>query len=385
MKRTILFTILCVALSAPTWADYKTGSWALLMGDNKTALREFREAADQGHAKAQFELGLMYERGSGVPKDPAEAARWFKKAAAQGLDIAQKALGRVEEFPAQAETPALREIRRLAELGDANAQINLSAMYAQGQGVPTDIKIAAKWLQLAAKQGHADAQSRLGVIYEHGKGVWKNYKIALKWYRKAAEQGYARGQFNLGVVYEYGVGAPKDHETALEWYKLAAEQGYANAQLNLGLMYAQGQGTSVDHTRALMWWDISASQGVANAKRNRDIIKKVMNPTEIEIAKKLVREWTAKYQKNAGTKRKCTTHTLSVGNDSVAAPGVIFSLNNHGPNPVDIVFYDGKPVLGAVMTEDAGKESALFVGDERFDYYVKLTTPGDSSIIEFCK
>ena len=38
----------------------------------------------QGHAGAQFYLGLMYRTGEGGPKDGAEAARWYTKAAEQG-------------------------------------------------------------------------------------------------------------------------------------------------------------------------------------------------------------------------------------------------------------------------------------------------------------
>ena len=44
----------------------------------------YRKAADQGDANAQFHLGLMYFRGSGVPQDYAEAAAWYRKAADQG-------------------------------------------------------------------------------------------------------------------------------------------------------------------------------------------------------------------------------------------------------------------------------------------------------------
>ena len=49
--------------------------------------------AEQGDAKAQHRLGLIYFLGQGVPKDDAEGLKWFRKAADQGLADAQAMLG----------------------------------------------------------------------------------------------------------------------------------------------------------------------------------------------------------------------------------------------------------------------------------------------------
>lgn len=56
------------------------------------AMKWFRKAADQGLAKSQFQLGLMYEQGLGVPQDQAEAAKWYQKAADQGFADAKAKL-----------------------------------------------------------------------------------------------------------------------------------------------------------------------------------------------------------------------------------------------------------------------------------------------------
>jgi TPR repeat protein len=47
-------------------------------------LREWQPLADQGDADAQFNLGVMYDRGDGIPQDYAEAAKWHRLAAEQG-------------------------------------------------------------------------------------------------------------------------------------------------------------------------------------------------------------------------------------------------------------------------------------------------------------
>ena len=45
---------------------------------------DYREAAEQGHAEAQFRLGAMYFSGDGVPRDDAGALKWYRLAAEQG-------------------------------------------------------------------------------------------------------------------------------------------------------------------------------------------------------------------------------------------------------------------------------------------------------------
>ncbi|MBQ4314147.1 MAG: sel1 repeat family protein, partial [Lentisphaeria bacterium] len=57
----------------------------------------YRKAAEQGHATAQYNLGLCYYLGQGVTKDLAEAVKWLRKSAEQGYKDAQKALVRMGE------------------------------------------------------------------------------------------------------------------------------------------------------------------------------------------------------------------------------------------------------------------------------------------------
>jgi hypothetical protein len=146
-------------------------------------------AAVQGHADAQYNLGVMYENGRGVPKVYQEAVKWYRLAADQG---------------------------------DASAQHNLGVMYENGRGVPQDYKEAVKWYRLAAEQGNASAQNNLGVMYANGQGVPQDNKEAVKWCRLAAEQGNADAQYNLGVMYAKGQGVPQDKVLAYALYNLSA-------------------------------------------------------------------------------------------------------------------------------------------------------------------
>lgn len=62
-------------------------------GDYQAAIKVFREYAEQGDAKAQSNLGAMYDMGLGVAFDTAEAAKWYRRAAEQGEVFAQYNLG----------------------------------------------------------------------------------------------------------------------------------------------------------------------------------------------------------------------------------------------------------------------------------------------------
>ncbi len=89
---------------------------------------------------------------------------------------------------ADKEKPLPKDLKVLAEKGDAQAQYNLGVMYERGDGVPRDFKKAVKWFRKAAEQEFADAQYNLGVMYGAGKGVPKDFKEALKWHQKAPDQ-----------------------------------------------------------------------------------------------------------------------------------------------------------------------------------------------------
>ncbi len=169
-------------------------------GDYLKGIEFLEQAAEQGHAKAQFNLGVCYDLGTGVPENATTAVTWYRKA---------------------------------AEQGHAEAQFNLGFCYDLGTGVPENATTAVTWYRKAAEQGHAEAQFNLGFCYDLGTGVPKNATIAVTWYGKAAEQGHAEAQFNLGVCYDFGTGVPKDKTAAVTWYRKAAEQNHAEALCRL--------------------------------------------------------------------------------------------------------------------------------------------------------
>jgi TPR repeat protein len=239
--------------------------------DDTEALKWYRLAAAQGYAAAQYNLGVMYANGRGVPQDDTEALKWYRLAAEQGYADAQNNLGFMNEVGrgvGQDYIEAVKWYLLAAEQGHLHAQFNLGCVYDNGRGIPQDDTEAVKWYRMAAEQGYANAQYRLGFMYEVGKGVGQADIEAVKWYRMAAEQGYADAQNNLGVMCDNGRGIPQDDTEAVKWYRMAAEQGHADAQNNLGVMCENGKGVAQDDAEAVKWYRMAAEQGHADATQN---------------------------------------------------------------------------------------------------------------------
>jgi TPR repeat protein len=243
------------------------------------ALFWYRNAADQGNAQANGNIGRLYFLGQGVPVDYGEAMRWLRRAADQGNADARVHIGVLYEQGrgglTKDDREAARFYKRAADQGNALAQANLGFFYEQGRGGLTkDDHEAASLYKVAADQGNALAQTNLGIFYEQGRGgLTKDDREAARLYKRAADQGNALAQANLGVFYEQGRGGlTKDNHEAASLYKLAADQGNALAQTNLGIFYEQGRGglTTDDHEAASLY-KLAANQGNALAQTNLGI------------------------------------------------------------------------------------------------------------------
>lgn len=225
----------------------------------------YEKAANQGHASAQYVLGIMYGAGRGVSQDNVKAAEWIQKAAEHGHADAQSSLAS-NYFRAQDYAGAAKWWHLAAEQGHADSQYRLALCYYNGEGVLQDYAKAAERYRLAAEQGHVDAQNNLGLMYTNGEGVPQDDAKAVEWYRLAAEQGHVYSQSNLALKYLKGEGVPQDNVKASEWYRLAAEQGHAEAQHWLGLLYGNGRGVPQDNAEAVKWLQKAAEQGHASAQ-----------------------------------------------------------------------------------------------------------------------
>lgn len=155
-----------ILLASPAAADLKAGVDAWNAGDYKAALAEWRPLANRGNANAQYNMGQAYKLGRGVPADPAIARSWFEKAAQQGHERAQSNLGLLL-FEAGDRKTAMYWIRKAAERGDPRAQYVYGTALFNGDGVPKDWPRAYAMMSMAVAAGVPRADSSLALMDQH--------------------------------------------------------------------------------------------------------------------------------------------------------------------------------------------------------------------------
>ncbi len=203
-RALVLAVVLGVGAACAGEPDYWTGHAAYGRGDFKTALEILLPLARANDAHAQLLLGKAYASGAGVPRDGAEADRWFTKAVRSG------------PF----------EHGRIADL------------YMDGKGVPKDFRKALRWYEEGAGDGEPWAMHRLGVLYHHGIGVAVDYPRAFSYYTAAIAAGGQYGHAGLAWMYSLGQGRPVDWARAVLHLKTAADAGSLTADWELGDYYS---------------------------------------------------------------------------------------------------------------------------------------------------
>lgn len=188
---------------------------------------------------------------------------------------------------------AAKELRPLAERGNAEAQYRIGLMYEFGRGYPQDKAQGIAWFRKSAAQGHTAAQQELGVIYTTGDGVAKDDVQAVEWFRKAATAGNPTAQYNLGLMTAKGAGVRQDYAQALDWFRKAAVQGMAPAQFKVGVAYEHGAGVAADPVLAYANYAIAARDGNPEHVAQRDALAARLAPAQRERGAALAAAWTA--------------------------------------------------------------------------------------------
>jgi TPR repeat protein len=126
-----VLSVLVFVAAIASAADFAAGLAAYQKGDYLTAAKEWRPLAEEGDAADQYNLGLLYLDGHGVPQDSAEAVKWLKRSAEQGYTEAQHDLG---------------------------------ALYGSGKGVKRDYVEAYKWMNICAAKGNGGCVAQRDLI-----------------------------------------------------------------------------------------------------------------------------------------------------------------------------------------------------------------------------
>ena len=175
-------------IDASVQQDFTSGEEAIKHGNGVEAARFYLKAAEQGHATAQYRLGILYENGQGVAPDADRSVYWIRKA---------------------------------AERGEVQAQFSLAVMYDIGRNISQDYPQALYWYVKAAERGNVQAQNNLGFMYSEGKGMTQDYVRAYKWFNIAGLRGYEEGRKNRDYVAKFLLPAQlsEAQQQTEEWLK----------------------------------------------------------------------------------------------------------------------------------------------------------------------
>jgi len=228
MTRMLPARMWCIATVV---MSLNTPAFALL------TITELKARAATNDAMSCFELAWRYKRplplgkpeeDLSVPKDIAEAQKWFVKA----YDLA---------LPA-------------AKNGDNNAQQMLARICLEGLDDTNRIAEGITWRRKAASGGNIHAQVDLGRSLLNGDSVERNEEEAVKWLSAAAMR---RHTWALNILEQF-YSAKGDYSNAAKWLQVLADCGDRHAQSRLAQWYPQGIGVKKDNTEAYKWLSLAA-------------------------------------------------------------------------------------------------------------------------------
>jgi uncharacterized protein len=246
--------------------------------DFEQALKWFKAAVKQVlGSNAYAEMGIMFDRGLGVNKNPViayalylvsismyEYTSPYKKhrdAIKGTLTLSQESYGQTLSRDLFL-TKNLNDLSLLLEKASIDAkyknplpsvevgiqQLNRYDDTSAGE------KNAREILLPFAQAGDAEAQFYVGTMYEEGRGFPKNTALALDWYLKSANQGYESAQTQLAYIYEKGDIVKQDHNKAFFWMSKASIVSSQFSLMGMGRYYESGIGVAANKQTALSWY-----------------------------------------------------------------------------------------------------------------------------------
>lgn len=305
-------------------------------------LVQLRAEAEGGNALAQLKLARAYQAGTGVSRDNALAAMWYRRAAEQGNPEAQDSLGQkhlIGEGLEKNLAEALEWFHKSARQGNPSAMYHLGAAYYNGDGVEVNDAQAYAWFRLAKEAGYPKAieatarieselkpqtitvgLENIAEMYEKGGDLPENRAEAARWWSAAAMRGDEdanvgmafnilraesaqrddlnkarqacmkaaahrnhRAEYCLGYLYQHGLGVTPNAKRARRWYELAADKGQPEATRTLAVMEAAGEGGKVDRVGAFLLYARLLEMRDKDALRSLSVLRSEITPKEWKL------------------------------------------------------------------------------------------------------
>ncbi|HEV2336543.1 MAG TPA: tetratricopeptide repeat protein [Stellaceae bacterium] len=260
------------------------------------------EDAVGGDREAQYRLGLILDRGDGLPRDQRGATGWYGRAAELGHAKAALALNRARHDGAAIEADETKIVAALGveiDKGNTDAMRALADMRIYGRGAPRDAEAALALLRRASTAGDSDAEIDLANLYLSGApGVPKNRGKGFRWMEVAGTHGNIDAMHQVGYMYTH---APdndgRDPAKGYRWLMRAALLNNYAAQedlsvlLNDGAMIGAHTVIAPDPVAADMWLRLAARSQFHDNPSIRNSIESKMTSAQLDEAKKRAAEW----------------------------------------------------------------------------------------------
>lgn len=228
-------------------------------------------AESRNDSWSQNKLGLAYENGDGVEKNPKLAFSWFEKAANNGYRYAFYNLGRHYQYGlsvAADKNKALYWYEKAAAAHHAYSCLILGKWYLNGENVVKNEYKAAAYFKDAAFCGNDEGKYYMGCCYAYGYGVKQDSIRALLWLDRAIEDKYYFSYLMKGYMYQNGLSVNKDDETAVQYFLIGDSYNEAACQNSLAICYLEGKGVEPDTIKAIQFFEKSANNGNMYGQRN---------------------------------------------------------------------------------------------------------------------
>lgn len=145
----------------------------------------------------------------------------------------------------------IKQLEKLADLGNERAMYILGEIYHHSVGVEEDDKKAFGYFSKAAEKEYPPAMNMLAEYYWEGKVIPKDEKRYFELLKAAAEKEYPLAMNMLGLAYEAGYGTEKNGKKALECFEKAAAKGCMKSMYHISRIFRYGaEGIDADKEKA---------------------------------------------------------------------------------------------------------------------------------------
>ncbi|MGC2412376.1 MAG: tetratricopeptide repeat protein [Stellaceae bacterium] len=260
------------------------------------------ENAVGGDREAQYQLGLVLDRGDGLPRDQRGATGWYGRAAEQGHAKAALALNRARHDGMAIEADEAKIVAALgAEIdkGNTDAMRALADMRIYGRGAPRDAEAALALLRSASTAGDSDAEIDLAKLYLSGApGVPQNRGEGFRWMETAGSHGNIDAMHQVGYMYTHVPdNEGRDPAKGYRWLMRAAllddyaAQEDLSVLLNEGAMSGARSVIAPDPVTADMWLRLAARSQFHDNSSIRHSIESKMTSVQLDEARKRTAAW----------------------------------------------------------------------------------------------